>query len=117
MSGEGNGERKNPRHPGARRNLFLSRRYVTHAWTAGPAGCGRVRSGVGDGASNAPGDNRRAHARQGGQWICSLCGQGLPADLAQDARRRRHEERHARYGRNNIIAKPSQMSWRLARGE
>ncbi|MCE2498836.1 MAG: hypothetical protein J4F28_07620 [Nitrosopumilaceae archaeon] len=83
----------------------------------GPAGCGRGRTGVGDGAADAPGDNRREHARQGGQWICSLCGQRLPADFEQDARKRRHEERHMRYGRNNITAKPSQMSWRLARGE
>ncbi len=72
---------------------------------------------MGDAAADAPEDSRMDHARQGGQWICSLCGQRLPADFVQDARKRRHEERHTRYGHNNITAKPSQMSWRLAREE
>lgn len=72
---------------------------------------------MGDGDADAPSDGRGEHALQERRWICSLCGQHLPADSAQDARKRRHEERHTRYGRNNITAKPSKMRWRLAHAE
>ena len=37
-------------------------------------------------------------------WVCSLCCQELPADALGDARKARHEEKHKRFGRNNITA-------------